>query len=927
MLKIKHPALNKALSFLIVLAVFCTVPSYAVSAAESKPADTYAAAMPAEGEEEFFEGAQMLEGTSFELPDDTPAEAPVYTAKKLKKARSGGSGYSLYDLGGNEYGYNSLSDNQKLLFDAIGERLEAFIDSADYRTDLTEETARLETRVEYLTQNDLTDDELAETLCRFVYSNPQYYWIGINYAFASNDSCVSAVTYVDPYYYSYASRKAVDDAVNAKLDKWVDEVTEAASLGDFYGALKAHDIIIRAIDYSYNASGQPEQSVWAHSVAGVFTGQGAVCEGYAKCFEYLLNKAGIPNIYILGTGAKEAHAWNAVELSGQWYLCDITWDDPNLSADAGLKDSNYSYFCIPASKFNKNHKAWGSKNYYGYELPEFEDTMEQSYFTVFDAYSDEAFTEASGESFAMALTANRYHDSDFVFAAFPTDAKSSFDSYVAPHLDDLDPEAGYIMTDTAIGCVVKYASPMIESPAGSISIKQEAYEVGISESITVEAQLPAGSDDRVVWSVRPADAAGTADAERYVQVRAKGTEAVVTGRRNGAVILTAAVYSSLKSDEPITAECTVRVGTGADAAEATIWQNGIKSTKSATLKTELSASMWKDSKGKIKKGKLVWFVCDTPIEPSFNQSKHTVSFGAAKSKLAAVNAKGVITAKKAGTVYVYACDTGSMTYEEHVVDIAAGPTKLFLTSVPNSTNKDVVLKKTAADAGSSYRVYITPFIKDGAVDADCTYTVRVAKPEQEKYLSVEKAVIDEAGNPYFIVNALDFDQIKAKTVSVKVEVICDQTGKKASLTVVIGNPTLDATCKAPDEETTPEAAGAAGTPTSAEESLWLSKKGSSVTLKLYLSTALGDTNITTDKIKIYVGLSDVSFNENDRVEAERGATVKAKFDKNTMQLTLTASKDAGKTALVTAAFTDVLTKEITLIDLVEVDENGELKVW
>ncbi|MBO7633431.1 MAG: hypothetical protein J6S72_03505 [Lachnospiraceae bacterium] len=145
------------------------------------------AAMRAEGEEEFFEGALMLEGTSFELPDDTPAEAPAYTAKKLKKARSGGSGYSLYDLGGNEYGYNSLSDNQKILFDAIGERIEAFIDSADYKTDLTAETARLETRVDGLTQNDLTDDELAETLCRFVYSNPQYYWIGINNAFASND--------------------------------------------------------------------------------------------------------------------------------------------------------------------------------------------------------------------------------------------------------------------------------------------------------------------------------------------------------------------------------------------------------------------------------------------------------------------------------------------------------------------------------------------------------------------------------------------------------------------------------------------------------------------------------------------------------------------------------------------------------------------
>ncbi|MBO7633432.1 MAG: hypothetical protein J6S72_03510, partial [Lachnospiraceae bacterium] len=305
-------------------------------------------------------------------------------------------------------------------------------------------------------------------------------------------------------------------------------MTEAASLGDFYGALKAHDIIIRSIDYAYDASGRPEQSVWAHSIAGVFTGQGAVCEGYAKCFEYLLNKAGIPNIYILGTGAKEAHAWNAVELAGQWYLCDITWDDPNRSADAGLKDSNYSYFCIPASKFNKNHKAWGSENYYGYELPEFEDTMEQSFFTVFDAYSDETFTEASGESFAAILQENRYRDVDFVYAAFPADAVSSFDRFVVPHLTGLDPETGYVMTDTAIGYVAKYAAPIIDSPADSIRLAGEAFEVEIAGSVTVKALLPEGSDDRVVLSVRPADENSGADAERYVQVIAKGTEAVVT---------------------------------------------------------------------------------------------------------------------------------------------------------------------------------------------------------------------------------------------------------------------------------------------------------------------------------------------------------------------------------------------------------------
>ena len=233
-------------------------------------------------------------------------------------------------------------------------------------------------------------------------------------------------------------RKAADDAIKAKTAAWVDEVSEAALNGAFYGALKAHDIIIQAIDYAYNSSGQPEQAMWAHSIAGVFTGQGAVCEGYAKCFEYLLDLAGIPNIYILGTGAKEAHAWNAVEIENRWFLCDITWDDPDSSVSEGLNDSNYSYFCIPESKFNLKHKAWGDKNYYGYELPEFDDTMEQSFFTVFECYSDEAFSETTGESFALSMTEYRYRDIDYVFAAFPADAKDSFLRYVVPHLPDID---------------------------------------------------------------------------------------------------------------------------------------------------------------------------------------------------------------------------------------------------------------------------------------------------------------------------------------------------------------------------------------------------------------------------------------------------------------------------------------------------------
>ncbi|MCR5330765.1 MAG: hypothetical protein K6E62_06215 [Lachnospiraceae bacterium] len=839
----------------------------------------------------------------------------------LRTVKNGGySGYFLTELGGNEYAYNSLNDSQKRLFDAMGDRMEMFIHSDDYREDLDKNSAFVQTDYDLEPQDELTEEDIVRVIHTFIYANPQYYWVGLNYSYGLAGGNARTVLSVDPYYYKYSTRKAADEAIETVAAEWVDLVREAAAAGDYFGALKCHDLIIRSIDYAYNSSGKAEDSMWAHNIAGVFTGQGSVCEGYAKTFEYILDRAGIPNIYIIGKGAKEDHSWNAVCIDDKWYLCDITWDDPNHLSAEGLKDANYTYFCMPSSFFGENHRAWGLENDYGYELPEFEDTLDWVYFNVFECYSDSVFTEESGEAFALTAVDNRYRDNDFIYVVFPTGAQNSFYSYVAPYLPGFDPGAEYLMLDTLYGIVLKFEAPVIEIPAESIALDCESLELAIAESKTVKASLTQGSDDRVVWSVSmyaEKDAEGAedqtaagGDASRYVRLSARGTEVVVTGRRNGTVVLTASVYSSLTSQSPITASCVIKVGTGGSSGEAVIWQNGTKTTKSVTIKSSLSASTWKDSKGKIKSGKLVWFVADTPTDPVFDKTKHTVSFSVPKSKKASVNAKGVVTAKTAGTVYVYICDTGSLDYEEHVIDIAAGPTKLFLTSAPNTTSKDYVLKKVALNAGLSGKFYITPFIKDGAVDTECTYTAKVSKFAMEKYLSLDAVVKDNDGNPYVIVHALDFDRIKARTVSVKIDVICDQTGKKSSLTVVIGNSVENAFLEA-----------------SSEDEITLAHKKDSITLNLKLETILGTTDVTTDRIKIYVGNTDVSFNENDRVEADRGATVKAKFDRKTMKLTLTASKDAGATALITAAFTDVLTKDTILIDLADVDEKGVVKLW
>ncbi len=62
--------------------------------------------------------------------------------------------------------------------------------------------------------------------------------------------------------------------------------------------------------------------------------EGPVCEGYARAFKVLCDRAGIPCVLTDGharsknTDDGEAHMWNFVQIDGSWYVVDVTWNDP-----------------------------------------------------------------------------------------------------------------------------------------------------------------------------------------------------------------------------------------------------------------------------------------------------------------------------------------------------------------------------------------------------------------------------------------------------------------------------------------------------------------------------------------------------------------------------------------------------------------------
>ncbi len=76
---------------------------------------------------------------------------------------------------------------------------------------------------------------------------------------------------------------------------------------------------------------------------GAFVNHNVVCQGYALAFKVLMDRAGIPCCYVKSDAMN--HAWNMVQLDGNWYHVDVTWDD-SLYSDirdyAGRALRNYT---------------------------------------------------------------------------------------------------------------------------------------------------------------------------------------------------------------------------------------------------------------------------------------------------------------------------------------------------------------------------------------------------------------------------------------------------------------------------------------------------------------------------------------------------------------------------------------------------------
>lgn len=204
----------------------------------------------------------------------------------------------------------------------------------------------------YLTISD--DDSIDRSYHAVLKDHPEIFWV-------HNREKIYKTTYSDSDYcvftpgYTYTDSEI--DEIQTAMEQSFQEVRALIpeDAGDYE---KVRIVYTYVIDHTQYQTGEDDQSI-----AGVFWKKSAVCAGYAGAVQYLLERLGIPCIYVDGStkGSTEGHAWDIVKIGQEYYYVDATnGDQPDfLNGDAAQLEEHktiiYDYLCPFPEEYEKTY--------------------------------------------------------------------------------------------------------------------------------------------------------------------------------------------------------------------------------------------------------------------------------------------------------------------------------------------------------------------------------------------------------------------------------------------------------------------------------------------------------------------------------------------------------------------------------------------
>lgn len=169
------------------------------------------------------------------------------------------------------------------------------------------------------------------------------------------------VKWNDRYYYDYEDHleytlqyditKEAAEQILRKTEEIADKLIEYAKKAGCKTKLAIaaylHDYLTDNISYT-EGKRSPKRH---HCMIGPLVNKECVCEGYAKAYLYMLDRAGIESILVIGKTEPESdtgHVWNMVRIENGWYHVDTTWDSNGKGAKG-----DWTYFMLTSEEITK----------------------------------------------------------------------------------------------------------------------------------------------------------------------------------------------------------------------------------------------------------------------------------------------------------------------------------------------------------------------------------------------------------------------------------------------------------------------------------------------------------------------------------------------------------------------------------------------
>lgn len=172
--------------------------------------------------------------------------------------------------------------------------------------------------------------------------NPDIFWLDSRYTYVLDSERNLTVTLRS--YFDKKTQKKCKKQLNAVVNSVLKGLKP--DMNEFDRELYIHDYIIKNCKYKKSKNSNNHYNAY-----GCLVEQKAVCEGYNEAFALLLSYAGVNSTSVSGsdkTDGNTNHVWSVVELDGDWYHTDVTWDDSK-------EYSMYDYLNLTTKQIQKTH--------------------------------------------------------------------------------------------------------------------------------------------------------------------------------------------------------------------------------------------------------------------------------------------------------------------------------------------------------------------------------------------------------------------------------------------------------------------------------------------------------------------------------------------------------------------------------------------